>query len=237
MKWSCYTSLALIFVSISTFILQSPLAKENSLKNGKWALQFEIDRDFDLAAFQGTTLSIKRQTADNRAYRLGLTIFLDFGDGEISRTGDGYPYVPTRYPGDRDFNTRRIDINFQRIFYTDNSAPVNLFFGVGPTASFYHTKDEIDVRNASGTLIDFQENIANASSLGASAILGVEWFFTKDLSLLGEYGTSFTYAYSVRRQQRRYVSTSTSYSFYNHEETSSFKISSANVKFGLSVYF
>lgn len=47
------------FLAAITAMPSAASARENSLKKGKWALQFEIDRNLDLSGFQGNTLSIK----------------------------------------------------------------------------------------------------------------------------------------------------------------------------------
>ncbi len=103
-------------------------ARENSLKKDKWALQFEIDRSFDLSGFQGNTLSIKKHTADNRAYRLGFTFSLDFGDSESFRILND----TILYPNERDFDNRRLSISLQKIYYARTDASVNVFYGLGP---------------------------------------------------------------------------------------------------------
>ena len=90
MKWSQFVSLSIILIFASVFVIPTTQAKENSLKKGKWALQFEVNRNLDVRGFQGQTLSIKNHTADNRAYRLGITVALEVGDGETARFNRGY---------------------------------------------------------------------------------------------------------------------------------------------------
>jgi len=225
----------LLFVALSTTLFCDSLqARENSLKKGKWALQFEIDRDFDLKGFQGSTLSVKKHTADNRAYRLGLSISLDVDDGEIiQQLNDSVPI-----PGDKDFNSRGLGINLQKIYYVKGTLSIYPFFGIGAAASFYHSKNETEYRDASGSYVEYRKNTLDSWVTGLSGIFGVEWFFANDLSLLGEYSTFLNYSESNGKDEGRSVRNgSLVRSSKFQEQSHSFRISSSTVKFGLSVYF
>ena len=235
MKWSKF-SLAIVIALASVFIISTTQAKENSLKKGKWALQFEVDREFDLSGFQGQTLSVKKHTADNRAYRLGLTVYLDVGDGETLTIYDD----TTQRPRNSDRNSKRLDINLQRIHYTDISAPVNLFYGFGAAASFSHGKFEDNSHFVIDTITfnDHYKSVSDSWSAGVSGIFGAEWFFGKTMSLLGEYSTTVSYGGNTRKTESRQYQEGFTVSSRNSEDKSnSFKISASTVKFGLSIYF
>lgn len=236
MKWSKFALLALIFVFVSSFIFQSSQAKENSLKKGKWALQFEVGRNFDVRGFQGQTLSIKNHTADNRAFRLGITVALEVGDGETKRLdgGDG------RRPSNTDFNSRRFDLNLQKIFYTDITAPVNAFYGIGAAVAFAHSKNTYARSYSYDTTTEnsYQTSVSDSWSVGMSGIFGAEWFFAENMSLLGEYSTVINYGSETRKEEYRRVVNGTEIDSNSYEDKrNTVRISSSRVNLGLSFYF
>ena len=218
------------FAGFNTQVLQ---AKENSLKKGKWALQFEIDSNFELRSFQGSTLSIKKHTADNRAYRLGLSFQFEISDGDLARP----PYGPGNSPGDKDLIQQSYRLDLQKIYYADNSDAINLFFGLGPTVQYYYLNDKRDIRNDDDSYVNYEHNKNSAFYAGALGIIGVEWFVNKDISLLAEYGTSIRFETITRENLRQLIQTNTQYNQYNSENTQGISVEPTNVKFGLSVYF
>lgn len=231
------TKFALVLIALLAAIVAIPSeisARENSLKKDKWALQFEIDRDFDLRGFQGNTLSIKKHTADNRAYRLGITFFLDFGDSESFRVLND----TILYPLERDFDSRGFNISLQKIYYASTDASVNVFYGIGTAFSFQHGNNESVSYNRSRTQVQFSNSTNSSWSAGIMGVFGVEWFFADNMSLLGEYNSTAKYSQSKREDESRIIGSgvilNTSFS---ESKTETFRISSSQVKFGLSVYF
>ena len=231
------TIFVLIFIAVLAAIVTIPSetsARENSLKKDKWALQFEIDRDFDLSGFQGNTLSIKKHTADNRAYRLGFTFFLDIGDSETLRILNDTILLPR----ERDFNSRRFNFSFQKIYYASTDASVNLFYGIGTAFSFQHSNNESVSFNRSLTQVRINNSTNDLWSAGMTGIIGAEWFFAENMSLLGEYNTVAKYTRSNREDESRIIESGVILgSSFSESKTDSFRISSSSVKFGLSVYF
>jgi hypothetical protein len=115
-----------------------------------------------------------------------------------------------------------------------------MFYGFGIAASFSRSKDNIHEQYTYDTVIytNDSKSVSDSWSAGVSGILGAEWFFAKNMSLLGEYSTVASYGGETRKSERR--------SFYNGQTTSfsssedkrnSVRISSSSVKFGLSIYF
>jgi len=60
-------------------------------------------------------------------------------------------------------------------------------------------------------------------------IVGVEWLFTKNMSLSAEYGIRFSYNSETRKLENNYSVTETTVKRYN--------INNGDVNFGISVYF
>ncbi len=86
MKKTALLAVVFLFL-ISTSSIHSQTkskGRENSLKEGSWALMFGIDQNFRLTTLNGFTLSIKKHTSDAHAFRLGLSVSYENQDG----TGD-----------------------------------------------------------------------------------------------------------------------------------------------------
>ncbi len=236
MKCSKFSSLSLIVMLAAAFIIQSPQSKENSLRKGKWALQFAIGNGLDVRGFQGQTLSIKNHTADNRAYRLGFTVALDVGDGETGGLDGG----STRQPGSNDFNSSRLEVNLQKIFYSDVSAPVNVFYGMGTSVSLAHSRYSYENDYSFDTIFqtDYRRSVADSWSVGASGIFGAEWFFAANMSLLGEYNTSLNYRIETRKEKYRSIRNGTLFSSNSYmDKKNSIRLAASTVNLGLSFYF
>jgi len=231
------TKFAMLFFALLAAMVAIPTktpARENSLKKDKWALQFEIDRDFDLSGFQGNTLSIKKHTADTRAYRFGISFFLDYSDTESFNILNDSIFYPTVRVGE----SRRVDINLQKIYYANTAASVNLFYGMGAVLSFQHGENESETLNRARTQLRYSKFTSNSWATGLTGILGAEWFFADNMSLLGEYNTTAKYINSKREDVTRIIGSGVILnSSFTETKTESFRISSSSVKFGLSVYF
>ncbi|HEX2897592.1 MAG TPA: hypothetical protein VHP63_06035 [candidate division Zixibacteria bacterium] len=191
-----------------------------------WALQFEVDRDFDFRGLAGQTLSIKKHTSDGSAFRLGLSVGLEVGESENSQGGD------------RDFNSRLLEISMQRVFYPDITADANLFYGIGIFGSFSHNKNEYQPSRPISGYSEFRKSLFDTWSGGVSGILGGEYFIAKSFSLLGEFRTDISFRCQKRDDDYQSFYNGVLQSSYHVEEkTNSIRISADNIKFGLSFYF
>ena len=223
-----------VFLAAIVTIPSESSAKENSLKKGKWALQFEVNQLIDINAFQGSTLSIKKHTSDGSAWRLGLTLHFDVRDESteilISQN--------IKAPGFSDVTDVMIGIAFQRVFYPNPNGDVNLFWGLGPTYSYRYRLNDRENISRDGSYQEKRKIEEYNWSLGINGILGVEWFATKSISFLAEYGTSVTYNYRNSRNIRKSVRDgNVRYSQNSTNKLNEVRLASSQVKFGLSVYF
>lgn len=194
-----------VLIGILTIWLfsQSDYAQDttkNSLKQSKFALQFQIDNNFTLKSFQGNTLSFKYHIYDESAVRLGFSVngFVETNrqknDIEVSRT-KSYEFT----------------INAQFIQYIKTFEDVSLYTGGGPLFfKRYNTTSS--------------PGYENMWYLGLSGILGIEWFFKKNMSLTAEYGLSLIY--SVRDEK-----------YSDHYYSKEIILGENNMlKFGISIY-
>ncbi len=146
----------------------------------KYALQFQIDRDFTLGSFQGTIISLKRNFSNKTALRFGLIL-----NGQIGNTEEEKYLTPNdTILSNRITNDDFLDIKFlaQFIFYPSRG-DIQIFFGGGPLVNYFPSRrnDELQTK---GRHINFFKR--EAWIIGFSLPVGVEWFFKKNISIGGE---------------------------------------------------
>jgi len=225
-----YLSNLLILLFVFPLFITTAFSQSTSYLDsldGKFALQFQIDRNFTLTNFQGTTFSGKYNFSSRDAVRLGLSI--NFGDSEgdetISRSDTNL--VST---GREEFNNFNIMLKTQYIYSMSITNNIGFFVGGGPFISFTTSSSETKYNN---NLIEITRTYSSdIFGIGLDLINGVEWMFTKNMSLSAEYGLKFTYTSSEEKR----VSNST---FERTEESNrkTFLITGNHINFGITVYF
>jgi hypothetical protein len=207
--------------------------RKNSLQEGTWALQFTIDRDFQLSSFQGATISLKKHRSDGSAWRLGLGLALAFDRFEE------FSLSKSIGKRDTDENSQAINIIIQKIVYLDPDASINFFYGYGPKASYSHSNSKRTDTTPPPSIASSKREIAlHSFSAGISGVVGVEWFATESISILAEYGTILAYSTSKRTSTSRSTSESGTTNISTTDKVSNgFSLSADAVKFSLSAYF
>ena len=230
------TKFALVLFAFLAAIVAIPSetsAGENSLKKGKWALQFKVFNFINLSSFQGSTLSIKKHTSDRAAWRLGLTLRFDVRDESTKIL-----IYSNNAPGHNDLTDIMFRIAAQKIFYVNPQSDINFFWGLGPLFSYRYFLNDRDNNSSDGQFQDRFWREDHTWLLGLTGIIGAEWFATKSISFLAEYETSASYSERNQRVIRRRISFGNVN--FNQDSTNKLnevKFSSSQVKFGLSVYF
>jgi hypothetical protein len=210
-------------------------AKENSLKDGMKALQFSIDHNFTLSSFQGSTISIKKHTRDDAAWRLGVSLSLLGRDRDyIDRRND-----TPRSTTDDNRNSAYVDLRLYRVKYPAPNAAVNFFWGIGPQLQYSRVSDDNVVTYESPNRVMRNESTLTGYGIGAGGIVGVEVFVAKGISLLAEYGQSFSYSYSKTKIEEIRTDADPVFRSTQYRETKENRWSfmSDGVTLGLSVYF
>jgi len=209
--------------------------QRNSLQEDVWALQFQIADNFSLRAFQGFALSAKKHFSNTSALRVGVGLNISVRDDDrLDRT---LPADTVRQSYDQTSNNQSIDISTQYLLYPNPDADINVFFGAGPLLRFTRNKVETEATNIMGGSTYKSNSVLNEHSwaIGASGLLGVEWFASKNISFLGEYALSLEYyTAKLNRTQSTTASIDRTESEYS---TKYFRVYPLLVKFGLSVYF
>ena len=197
---------------------ETQAAPKNSLVKGAWALQFRVDSDAILSEFGGS-IAMKRHVSAQSAFRVGF----DFGlsSGEASTT----PPSGNGQENDRDAEMVGMFVDYLR--YTDVESPIHFFWGTGPFGSFSRSK------NSSRVASSETESVTKVWSAGISGRVGVEWFFTRTLSLHAEYfGTAY---YQSRTSESTTANGLGSLTSKVADDV--WALSRGPVVFGLSAYF
>ncbi len=207
--------------------------RRHSLDKGIHALQFEIENDFDLSSFQGSTISFKKHTSDHSAYRVGLSTSFSSSDQTRDQyeNGESVPYAR-----ETKTNSFSATVNLQKVFYrSPASTAIHLFYGLGPKLGFSHSGSDSRIDSSPSAISD-RHSDRDAWTFGLSGVLGVEWFASRDISFLAEYGSALQYDYSKRTDEQTIYGQTTDRNLIK-EKSDGFSLNSSAVKFGLSAYF
>ncbi len=205
------------------------IAQTEYLKGGTKALQFQIQNDFLLRSFDGSTISLKKQKSRDRAYRLGLTLDASIADNNQSSSNS----TGGTATNDEDANNQNVRVSLQKVFYAHAADRTFAYFGVGPTGGLARSKSDRTSTNTAGATMDYS-NLSRTWSVGLIGSFGVEWFAHRNISLLAEYNTSAMISWLKQRSE-----TSAPGGAASVQETKSttYRLNDDGVRFGLAVYF
>lgn len=219
MKISVILIAAIILISTGSAHAQEA-SPSQFLTDSSHSIQFGIDY-LVLRRFNDKSVSFKTHLSRNEALRFGITMGAssDREESTVKKySGDTLVY---QHNGSRTYSPS-IDlmINADYLFYAPAANDLYLFAGGGPQIGF--SQDS------------YSERFYRSWSAGAAAVLGAEWFASRNISLHGEYTASLYY--SASRTTDWDIRSTTDRTYY--ETTGSNIIfHSGNVIFGLSVYF
>jgi len=192
--------------------------------DGKFALQFQIDDNFNLTNFQGTTFSGKYHFGSRSAVRLGISVDLLSVDYESTET-----LLDTSLTNSSNGNQDGFGINLkmQYIHYIPGINNIVFFLGGGPFMSLNNTTAE---RNYPDTdPVNSRKDEINNFTVGIDLLIGVEWMFSKSMSLSAEYGIQFYHDSHTTKSEDIHL---------KRESTEEqLRIAKGDLNFGLSVYF
>jgi len=192
--------------------------------DGKFALQFQINRDFQLSDFQGSTLSGKYHFNTRDAVRLGITLELSDAELEISSNLIDTTNVSTSNIDNSSFG---ITINTQYIRYIKGTDDIAFFIGGGPFITYSTTTSNGEIREKDP--VEKLKRSDDFYSLGVDMLLGIEWWFHKYMSLSAEYGMKFMYRSRESMVEQGVL---------RRESTDNyFRITANSINFGITVYF
>ncbi len=232
-----------IFISPGLFSQGSEESKndaEHSLKNGAWALQFQISQNFTLRDFQGSVLSLKKHLSSKTAIRLGVGVDIQTSDKNSDFNRFAADTLSISSTEDRNEDAQSINLSTQFLYYPSPGKPVKPYWGAGPFIQYGHFKMDRN-RISDLTMDQFIENRNRTDwEFGVSTLIGAEWFATSKISLLAEYGVSFVYSTSESRDVTEQIPndpTMANRKDVTKNNSDGFAIRALPVRFGLSVYW
>ena len=200
----------------------------NSLNSGATSIQLLTFGGGYRGSLRTSGIYLKSHFSDRGALRAGVDFSLSESSGKGSRPPDG--------GNDRNYYViaaAEIDE------YVDASGPVTAFIGVGPywakSREFYERTETYDYDPT--TPVTYYSKYERRSwEVGASAVVGVEWFFKRRLSLLGRVGA--TLGFGKTRERSRDYSTYPSFSETSRRfDASTAQAGTSGAALGLGVYF
>jgi hypothetical protein len=201
-----------------------------------FSLQFQV-RLLELTSFQGGLISFKYHFNNHVAFRSGVGLSYDNSDSEEER--EVFFEDSTIFNAKSKNENVTISIPAQLLYYINPDNDVKVFLGLGPYITYM-------VSNAKNTDYRYSNNYYGSVlielatkyySIGLSSAYGVEWFFTDNMSLTGEYGFTFSYYYRETRLDRlRIYPESDNYIENSFRKSEGWRFNSTGVLFGLSIY-
>ena len=222
-----YLKFSLTFLFASLIFVSTCFSQSTSYLDsldGKFALQFQINRDFQLSDFQGSTLSGKYHFSTRDAVRLGITLELSDAELEISSNLIDTTNVSTSNIDNSSFG---ITINTQYIRYIKGTDDIAFFIGGGPFITYSTTTSNGEIREEDP--VEKYKRSDDFYSLGVDLLLGIEWWFHKYISLSAEYGMKFMYRSRESMVEQGVLRLETTDNY--------FRITANSINFGITVYF
>jgi hypothetical protein len=238
----------LLFVCPQTYAQEKKKkkrVKSNYLMRGSWSLQFRIEKDFTLGSFEGALISAKRHLSSNTAVRFGIGLNGSFENNELYDYRENFDSSGMEIiEYNRDGNTEHLDLSFvsQLLFYTNIKSEVNFYFGVGPKIIYSRSTNEYDYdRKLEEPSIrgkyDEYNSYSRSWGFGLLGSWGVEWFATRKISFICEYGAGMEYQSRISNYQSNGSYDDRQTNRKSDRDSKLLRFYSSRVNFGLSVYF
>lgn len=174
---------------------------------GSKAFLFQIDEDFKLNNFQGTTFSFKYHFSPKMAMRFGVGGFFNKVDSTITTqnlTDQETDALQTRVKG-----------LIQLLICQNMVDNVSAYLGFGPVVIYNYQRFSSDI----GKIKSY--------SIGGSINYGIEWIIKRKVALLFEGGIIGSYNY--RNETKSSQNT--------QDKITSYTVKNDKVKFGVALYF
>ena len=212
------TAVILFLLSLTIY------AQDSAAVRGKYALQFQIASNFQLASFNGATISGKYTLPDGNALRAGLSINGNSTSSDVNQNTNPIYNTP-EYNRKSSSSSYGITLIAQYLLYNPVINDVSFYYGGGPLAGISYNKN-----NNTGTSSNNYEDITNGWTLGVTLVCGVDWFISKRLSISAEYGLVASYSKTINN-------TLNATPQWTQQTNYGYQFGGNNVKLGLSIYF
>ncbi len=239
----------LILVFLSTCVGTVAMAQADSTQAAVhehgWSLDFAIDKDFMPQAFLGSMVSLSRCVSESERIRVGVASSLRDSHANHSVS----TYVADTLNNQQPYGSSSSEYQFQLIVqymtYTPASDGVSGYAGIGPLLDYYTQKSQSSSVYGQSTPSETTQRYDSdeqSYGIGACASLGVDWSFSRHMSLHAEYGVTLIYAWGDRSTTTENRYANPTWSSPNQKTTSRHSFDGwgfrpNNVLFGLSVKF
>ena len=222
-----FTLLILVTLYSNTYA-----APDGAGPKGRCALLFQVGSNFTLQSFNGATLAFKYQMNKRSALRFGVTLNGSSNTDDFNYT---FSNPDTMINGNEKRQSYGISITALYLYYNRIIRDVAVYCGGGPLLGLTYSRDnQLYATNNQPN----RDNKSNGYNAGLSFVGGVEWYLTKNISLLGEYGFSAGYNYSINHYNVEMVPANTTYiNSFRTEKISGYSFGGSTVRLGVSVYF
>lgn len=198
------------------------------LKKKPFALQFAIGNNLTLRNFNNLQFSFKKHFSPSFNIRFGVGAYTTKEDLE------GTEREFERYNTSENSFTNDFTAVLDLIYYVNPNDLMKVYGGIGPyfvyDESSYNSERESSNVFSSTSYYRYRRYV----SIGANALVGVEWFPANRISIFSEY--NFTFLYSWIRNIRYYYNPG-GYNENTQNEGNETTFRGNELKFGLSVYF
>ena len=187
---------------------------QTRMNPGKWALMFQIDKNFTLKDYSGALISFQKTLSERNAVRLGLNL------------SGGYKEQKSSATQKTTTGNFHIGVTLNYLWYAHVSNNIRFYYGLGPIVAFGydHTKNSQN----SGANIEKQTTLTE--EIGLDGVAGVEWFVRPRISLLAEYVPSLTGKFKSTVNKSTFAAKTKS-------SESDIHLGPLPVRFGVAVYF
>jgi hypothetical protein len=238
--------LALLISGFCSTQAQEQAVETNSLKPGVWALEFGIGSNFTLVSFQGASISAKYHTSATNAWQAGITVNGNAQNGsslQLPVLGDT---ITSGNSSVNSNNSENVSLKVQYLCYANSESIIHFYTGAGPIVGYSHSLTSQQSFNDNSSPSHNMWNIQNTSrtadtwSIGASGIVGAEYFPAKVFSLHAEYNVNLTYQQQKSESKMSTISNDGGANYYGSNGSGGshgWTLGSGGVSFGLNVYF
>jgi len=245
---------ALLLFSIQTLFAQEKMVARDGFKKGYRAIQFGIGDNFRLTQFGDATFSFVKFRSETKANYLRGYFFSTF----FSREDDAKSTITTigATPEDdisfNQFAQENLNSTFRLyggvLSYLESDSDILPHFSYGGYVGFSYNSSTSDIVQGTDGTAQFIDTIVDDNAtgyfpeLGLNTSFGVEYFISKNISLLAQTGLELSYSYinnDFDEVDERYVDNQL-FRIINQQvgaKRHTVSLNTSGVIFGISAYF
>ena len=217
--------ITIILLSNRSFAQDSTLIKLDK----HFALQFQLGDNFKLTNFNGYTFSGKYHLS-KFAIRVGAEV------GSFNRQNNRTAFNADTLLSNNTFEYHSINIriNLQGLYYLSVYKDIAAYVGGGPFFAFNKLNKAVFYNP---NTLDKTTEKENATEIGLTALIGVEWFVKENIGLSAEYGIDFSNFHSTSDSFSEQYNGENTFKTFRNSEFKIFQVYANSAKLGIVIYF